>query len=244
MDFFDFLNSNSVASYLKETGYRFSAQEAAFVVKHSRKATYAKKCAAWNEIINTMPDCSVICRFDYPQYKSLHQFLKEYMSLVNRVGEKAKEEKFQDDEYDLFTAFDFMWFATPAPFQKGDLIYNVADKERKPFLVTDLSFWHRENETRRNERDYSDMSAHGYIMRNGHYDYDWTVNYLDFEYYDRPLEGQNRALLALSSYLKDKIDLEKFLNGYLLICDEERTKTICQSMNLDDEGKRLAGLKL
>lgn len=204
MNILNFLNSQSVAKYLEEINYKFSAQEAAFIVWNSNKP-FAEKVTAWQEIIKTMQDCTVRCRFDYPKYPSLHKFLKNYMLLVEHIGEDADEHSLQEDEFYIYTAFEFMWFATPAPFKKGDIVYNSTDKEPQPLVITDLSFWNKENLKKQNQRDYSDMSAHGYILRDGNLDYDWQWNYLDFEYLNQSLKDESRALLALSDQLKGKI---------------------------------------
>ena len=39
--------------------------------------------------------------------------------------------------------------------------------------------------------------------------------YLNLEYYERPLEGKERALKLISEYLKGNYDLELLLNGYV-----------------------------
>ena len=262
MNVFKYLNSNSVANYLKLIDYKFSAQEIAFIIKRSRKLSFDEKIKAWSEIIDTMPDCPVVCRFDYPKYPSLRKFLKDHIALLRKVGEGADENSLKGDDFKLLTAFDFMWFRIPAPFKKGDIVYNprsMYSNENQPFVLTNLSCWD-EQDYRANgytERDYnfksiakrladvsshdcSDMSAHGYLLREGILDYDWLWNYLDFEYYDKELAGNNRILLALSNYFKGKLDLEKFLNAYLLIRNEE---SIDGDMVFTDEELSLVGLK-
>lgn len=242
MEITKFINSKSVAKYLKYINYAFSPQEAAFIIAHSRK-NFKSKRDAWEALIDKTPDCGVICRSDYPQYPSLHAFLIDYMALTEKAGKKADAEKLRDEEYFLFTAFDFMWFATPAPFVKGDIVYNVTDKSRQPFVINDLSYWEEGATEKRKNRDWSDMSAHEYILRDGNYDYDFTANYLDFEYCtDDMLKGENRALLALSGYMKGNVDLEHFLNAYLLICDEERIHSAISSLCVGNDALKLAGL--
>ena len=269
MNIFNFLNSNSVSQYLKEISYKFPAQEAAFVVWNSNKP-FAEKVIAWQEIIKTMPDCTVRCRFDYPKYPSLHKFLKDYMSLVERIGGEAEEENLPEDEFYLYTAFDFMWFNIPTPFKKGDIVCSKGKHipNYDKYVLLDISNWNRadyinngytdrdykleaidEKLKKREEKgDYTDMSAHGYrVFCNGTIDYDFFCNYIDFEYCkESELSGNERALKTLSAYFKGEIDLELFLNAYKVILDEEKLKDEKEQLYLlgvDDESLRLMGLK-
>ena len=266
MDVVKYLNSSSVAKYLKEINYRFSPQEAAFVIKRSRKTSLDEKIKAWNELIATTPDCAMAVRFDCPRYPSLHQFLLDHIALVKKLGEGIDESTLKDDERYLYTAFDFMWFKTPAPFKRGDIVYNPYSQfnnQRQPVVLANLSYWD-ESDYRANGynerdcdfeslakrladsdgRDCSDMSAHGYFMQDKQFDYDWIWIYLDLEYYDKELSQDDLPLLPLSNYLKGKLSLEKFLNGYLLLRDRkniEEGKAVFQEV--DEENLSLVGLK-
>lgn len=247
MDILNFLNSKSVAEHLKKINYKFSPQEAAFIVWNSQNKTLDEKFAAWKEIIDTMPDCAVKCRFDYPQYASLRKFLTDYTALVSRVGENADEERLSEDDYHLYTAFEFMWFDIPTPFKKYDIVYSKSKlwANDDKYVLIDIANWEKASDRRASGGDYTDMSAHGYrILEDGTIDYDFFCNYIDFEYCkENELVGKERALKALSNYLKGNIDLELFLNAYKIILDEERIKGERANLNVTEEGLRLAGLK-
>lgn len=60
MDIYKFVVSNSIRNYLKRINYKFSTQEAAFLVWYCETATLEEKFGAWEEIINTMPNA--LCR--------------------------------------------------------------------------------------------------------------------------------------------------------------------------------------
>ena len=50
--------------------------------------------------------------------------------------------------------------------------------------------------------------------------------YLDLEYYDEPLTGEKRILIALSNYVRKKIDLAMLANAYRIIMGETRIEHI------------------
>ena len=59
MNIYNFINSKDVRKYLQDIDYQFTTPEAAFVVYWCKHATLDKKIEAWQEIIETMPDCSM-----------------------------------------------------------------------------------------------------------------------------------------------------------------------------------------
>lgn len=87
-DFVEFINSEDVKKYVRESGYQLSSQEAAFVVWQSKDTPLEERFAAWEEIIETMPDSSFTGyrHFNFktkqmepaPRY-NLHDFLRRYI---------------------------------------------------------------------------------------------------------------------------------------------------------------------
>lgn len=59
MDVCSFFNSRDVERHLRVTGRELTAAEAAYVVWLSDAATLEEKVDAWQEIVDTMPDCPV-----------------------------------------------------------------------------------------------------------------------------------------------------------------------------------------
>lgn len=88
MNIYPFINSRDIREHLKKIGYTFSSLEAAWLVYQCRTASLAEKHAAWQEIIDTMPDCKIEKRLNTQPRESLHTFLQEYMALQNTYIEE------------------------------------------------------------------------------------------------------------------------------------------------------------
>lgn len=98
MDFLKFINSNAIRNHLKEINYEFTADEAAFVVWANDNKTIKEKHLAWEWIIHNMEDVNIHDKFErmyfeeelnIPKYYTLHNCLKKYMELENKVIEAA-----------------------------------------------------------------------------------------------------------------------------------------------------------
>ena len=85
MDIFRFINSRDVREYLKSRNYPFTSLEAAWLIYQCRCATIKEKHEAWQELIQTMPDCAVAERPHTARHESLHQFLKEYIRTEDEI---------------------------------------------------------------------------------------------------------------------------------------------------------------
>ncbi len=93
MDILRFINSRDVREHLKNIGYKFTPLEAAWLVWQCESITLKEKRAAWQEIIDTNPDCDVPERLNCRNWKSLHDLLHRYMDMEN----KYIEQFFADD---------------------------------------------------------------------------------------------------------------------------------------------------
>lgn len=117
MDIFKYLNSKDIAEYLRSIDYKFTSAEAAWIIWHCRSITLAEKYEAWQEIIDTMPDCTVMLR------GSLHNYLKELMAQ-------------QYDGTESLCEFDNWWFLVPTPFKTGDIV--IGGLYDEPFVFEKL----------------------------------------------------------------------------------------------------------
>ena len=87
MDIYGIINSQSVGNYLKEIKYSFSPLQAAFLIWYSRRLTVKEKHAMWEELIATTPDEPIEARRNTVPQASLHEYLRQYMAIDNRMIE-------------------------------------------------------------------------------------------------------------------------------------------------------------
>lgn len=82
MNIYEFVNSRDIRKHWQEIGFMPNALESAYLVYYSKNHTIEEKHDAWRWIIDNMPDCEVSGKWiDAPQ-KSLHEFLKKYMTIT------------------------------------------------------------------------------------------------------------------------------------------------------------------
>ena len=85
MDIYQFIDSRDIRNYLQDIKYKFTVPETAFLVYMSRRATLNEKLDAWQEIIDTMPDCSMGERINMVEIPSFRKFLTEYIALLKKL---------------------------------------------------------------------------------------------------------------------------------------------------------------
>lgn len=91
MDIYHFVDSRDIREHLKQLDYQFTTPETAFLVWYCHTATLDEKIAAWREIIDTMPNCSMNPRrfeLGIPDY---HEFLRRYIDLQMHYLEQFKD---------------------------------------------------------------------------------------------------------------------------------------------------------
>lgn len=79
MNLFHFIDSKDIREHLRQIGYSFTAPEAAFLVWRCRNADLKEKFAAWQEMIETMPDCSLTREKEEP-IENCHEFLRRHIA--------------------------------------------------------------------------------------------------------------------------------------------------------------------
>ena len=85
MNIYEFINSKDIRAHCEKIGHTFNSMEAAFLIYQSQNHTLAEKHTAWKELIETMPDMVIEKRFNCPHFDSLHDFLRQYMALEDRL---------------------------------------------------------------------------------------------------------------------------------------------------------------
>lgn len=158
-----------------------------------------------------------------------------------------------EQETDLCHIFDSMWFKFPTPFEKGDVLYQniecCSDYSGKddPFVLQHLCYWGVDDIEKAKDRHAwcaMDMLASGYfVMPDGQIYADQIHNYLNLEYYDEPPCGTHRTITAMSSFMKNKIDVGLLMDAYSIILNEERIKYHREHLGITNLGLELAGLK-
>ena len=126
----------------------------------------------------------------------------------------------EEEEALCSESFEGMWFDIPIPFEKGDIVYDSAsaDAQEAPFVLMGTVPWYKKEHPprkpgRNTHSDYSDMAAYGYSYDPSRrfFDDNHRVDYLNLEYYRKPLRGEERLLCAYSQFIKGQID------GYTLL---------------------------
>jgi hypothetical protein len=84
-----FINSDDERFFLEEINYQFTADQAAWLISRCRSLTLEERHRAWNDVINTMPDCQLqSVHFDLHGKKlMLHDTLKKIICTENRLLE-------------------------------------------------------------------------------------------------------------------------------------------------------------
>ena len=322
-----FVNSKDVGSYLAEINYQFSPAEAAWIVAQCRRLTLEARHAAWQDIMDTTPDCAlesgqwpsadvrlhdVLRRViemdrnnlsvfysgdenavyqytidclnceqldDYDDSPLFSQYEKCLAAVKEDIGKYGNEDiwfitirkNYIDDPkrnlemclnkdcavtsirgahgeldrngMDLQTVFDDLWFSIPAPFKKGDIVWQMDRIVEAGPIVVDGITPDDYAATGHKGCDSSDMDVWGYFQNDrGELYHEVTHNYMDFEFFpEEMLVGKRRVLKALSNYLKGKIEIELFALAYRRILLEEELKDSMPNWFLE-EGLRLAGI--
>jgi hypothetical protein len=158
--------------------------------------------------------------------------------------------------------FEGLWLSFPTPFKRGDI---VVDKDFGNIAVLDcMATWTSEEmkangmtgddkyfagEDRvlalhKKDGDETDMCSGGYFYDSEYgFDHDHIDNYLNIEYVRDELKGTDRVLIALSNYIKGKIDIELLCYAVDLLTKEEEYLTTKRNEWFTAEGLRLAGIR-
>lgn len=91
MEISRFMNSKDVAEHFREVGFEPNAAEAAYLVEICESATLEEKIEAWQEIIDTMPDCPMGWNHIVKKRHSAHDFLRDYIDLQRHMLDAFSE---------------------------------------------------------------------------------------------------------------------------------------------------------
>ena len=99
MDIFRFINSKDIREHLRSIRYEFNSLETAWLIYQCHDATIDEKHKAWNELVETMPDCPIVERLNTVPQDSLHAFLMQYIELEDRYLNEFCDERHTDTFY-------------------------------------------------------------------------------------------------------------------------------------------------
>lgn len=152
-------------------------------------------------------------------------------------------------ELDIILSFDGMWIELPNPFHSGDLVCALSRPDES-FALTHICTWNEATLRRelpaneyceahfhdtdrildklRRNGDTSDMFACGYVIQqeNGRYGI-WAdgfplCNYLELEYYEKPLTGFSQLLRPVGEYLRGACSIQTLLNQCILLLHQDQ----------------------
>ena len=170
------------------------------------------------------------------------------LSKYNVIDKKIILTNIYEDE-DTYLDINNIFVYMPTPFKKGDILISKNPSRCNYgnngdiFVLDYLSTW-RENireYLKRGNSDSSDMVGYGYYLYDdkAEFTYDNKWDYDSFEYYEGKIEGNNRILKAISSYLKGEIDFELLIHAYDLFKVESINKSMPDFYT--EEGLKKAG---
>lgn len=136
MDIFRFVNSKDIREHLRDIGYEFNSLEAAWLIYQCCDATIDEKHKAWNELIETMPDCPIEKRLNTVAQDSLHAFLIQYMELEDKYRNEFREGKHTDTfNNDKPFIYKFKYLYKDGTEYDWDTVFSCLDAFRE--LVTE-----------------------------------------------------------------------------------------------------------
>lgn len=80
MDVCRYIDSTAIREHLRALDYQFSAPEAAFLVNRCRTVTLDERMSAWEEISDTLPNCSMDRHRGLGTISDFHAFLRDYQA--------------------------------------------------------------------------------------------------------------------------------------------------------------------
>lgn len=115
IDFTKFINSNTIRNHLQQIRYQPTDLEVAWLVWQCETISLEEKYTAWQEIINTLPDCptdSLTSRLKKEYKDSTHAFLRAYIALQKELTDAfyhADEPAVYQAEYLILPKGERFW---------------------------------------------------------------------------------------------------------------------------------------
>ncbi len=241
----DFLRKDENSVYTWDEYNRTTKEYSrSYEIINNLKRTYEETYKSVKDYINEFDDTiSFIITKKF--FGEKERLIRAHYNVIDKTPKLVKIYDKEDDFLDIDNIFVYM----PTPFKKGDILIsenpsrcNYGDNG-DIFVLDYLATW-RENikeYLKRGNSDSSDMVGYGYYLYDdkAEFTYDNKWDYDSFEYYEGKIEGNNRILKAISSYLKGKIDFELLIHAYDLFKIESINKAMPDFYT--EEGLKKAG---
>lgn len=146
MDFLDFIQSETVRDYVRESGYKLTSKDATCIVYNSERSL-EDKLNAYQAIIDTMPDCKIDKyydiddQFDCMLHSELKKIIEHKRTLISLFNKKDTEYtiSIRLDDLKLTAGFRLLYILTDDNNNESDKQF-VSDK----FGSFD-NYWHLKN---------------------------------------------------------------------------------------------------
>lgn len=142
---------------------------------------------------------------------------------------------FSEEDWEVWNAFDRMWFNIPVPFKEGDIVVErkgrgiQTSSTTNPVVLNYIAAWHKRIVERHKESgDSSDYNTgvYGVYDDGTFYNFEGPYSYLDLEYYDGEFVGKDKFLVSVSNFLKGDNDLELLIRSYDVLKNEHRANEL------------------
>ncbi len=221
--------------------YNKSTKQMGYDALDNTEKTYKKIYNKITDYINEFDDTIyfTICK------KIINEKDRVIYANYNVIDKKPKLIRIYERGED-FLDIDSIFINIPTPFKRGDILVSKDEIECTDtdiFVLDYLCTWRDGLEAflARGNYDSTDMLGYGYYLCNEDspkFIRDEKWNYDRFEYYKGELKGNTRILKAVSSLIKDEIDIELFTSAYDIYKKESEDISIGI---FTDEGLKLAG---
>ncbi len=163
--------------------------------------------------------------------RTLNQANSEYTAIFNGKMALCRilQYRLSDKDYKIDALFDNMWFHFPTPFKKGDILVQPYDHNPNPFVLTALNTDFADRLLLHG--DDTDMGYAGYYVADGQFYGENGGDYLNLEFYRKPLYGAQRFLTVVRLFLLGKCNLEFLCQAKQYLDTERALREICFNAN-------------
>lgn len=196
--------------------------------------------AILHDVLNEMLMIRIIKRsLDRNEKRIIEEYIVENDNNIKLININDTEEKLDINN---------IFLNIPTPFKKGDILVSFAsnlynfgtffDNGKYVFVLDWLCTWEEESQ----KKDKQSWVGKGYMLfQNDKLECNYQYDYDNWEYFDGELQGVERILKAISSFIQGKINLDLLLETYKYVLADKEVKTTFR-YSCTDEELELVGL--